>query len=41
MKFGFDWPNGFREQKSLKIVVIHMYKAMGQGQTAPCGHFFH
>ena len=29
MNFGFDWPNGFREDE---IIVIYMYIASGQGQ---------
>ena len=37
IKFGFDWPSGFRED----VMVIYMYIAPGQGQTAApnLGHF--
>ena len=40
IKFGFDWPSGFRE-KSLKLVVIYLYIAPGQGQTTPRVNVFH
>ena len=40
MKFGFDWPSGFREKISLKMVVINMYIAPGHGQTTPGGQIF-
>ena len=33
IKFGFDWPSGLKEKISLKIMVIYMYIAPGQGQT--------
>ena len=33
IKFGFDWPSGFREEDVFNIMVIHMYIAPGQGQT--------
>ena len=39
MKFGFNWPNGFREKKS-EIVVIYIHSALAQGQTAPWGQIF-
>ena len=32
MKFGFDWPSGFREKD---VMVIYMYIAPGQAQTTP------
>ena len=35
MKFGIDWPSGFREEDVLKIMVMYMYIASGQGQTTP------
>ena len=35
MKFGIDWPSGFRED--LKIMVMYMYLAPRQGQTNPWG----
>ena len=35
MKFGTDWPSGFREKRCLKIMVIYMYIAPVQGQTTP------
>ena len=38
MKFGFDWPSSFR--RCLKIMVIYMYLAPGQGQANPWGIFF-
>ena len=34
MKFGFDWPSGFREENA-----IYMYLAPGYGQTIPCCFF--
>ena len=37
MKFGIDWPSGFREENVLKIMVIYMYIAPGQGHTTPVG----
>ena len=37
IKFSFDSPSGFRENGSLKMVVIYMYIAHGQGQK---GQFF-
>ena len=40
IKFGFDGPSGFRE-KSLKLVVIYLYIAPGQGQTTPRVNWFH
>ena len=38
MNFGFDWPSSFREKCS-KIMVMYMYIAPGQGQTAPWSQF--
>ena len=35
MRFGFDWPSGFRE-----LDFITTYIGSGQGQTMPCGQFF-
>ena len=35
MKFGFDWPSGFRGEDV--IMEIYMYIAPGQGQTTPQG----
>ena len=41
VKFGSDWPSGFREEdKRLNIMVIYMYIAPGQGQTPPGDNFF-
>ena len=37
MKFGFDWPSGFRE-RCLKIMDIHV--APGQGKTTLGGQMF-
>ena len=38
IKFGFDWPSGFREEY---YGHIHLqYIAPGQGQTTPWEHFF-
>ena len=34
IKFGFDWPSGFREE-DVNIMVIYMYIAQGQGQITP------
>ena len=33
IKFDFDWPNDFREEDPLNIMVIYMYNVTGQGQT--------
>ena len=35
MKFSFDWPSGYMQKRSLKMVVIYMYIALGQGQPTP------
>ena len=40
IKFGFDWPSGLREKRSLKMVVIYMYIAPGQRQTTPLESMF-
>ena len=37
MKFGFDWPSGFRADEYYGHV--HVYST-GQGQTTPWGQFF-
>ena len=39
MKFGTDWPSGFRGDVR-KIMVMYMYIALGQGQTTPWGQIF-
>ena len=39
MKFGIDWLSGFRK-KCLKIMVIYMSIALGQGQTTHWGQMF-
>ena len=31
IKLDFNWPSGFREGRSLNIMVIYMYNAPGQG----------
>ena len=40
LKFGLEWPSGLREKKCLKIIVINMYIAPGQGQKTPWGTIF-
>ena len=37
MKFGFDWPSGFRGEDVSLIMEICMYIDPGQGQTTPQG----
>ena len=39
IKFGFDWPSGFRggEVSIYYFMKIYMYIASGQGQTTPRG----
>ena len=39
IKFGLDWPSGF-EKSCLKIMIIHMYIAPGQGKKTPSGQVF-
>ena len=40
IKFGFNWPSGFRDV--LNIMVIYIYIALGQGQTTHRGQiYFH
>ena len=38
MKFGFDWPSGFKKKKFEKM-VIYLYIAPGQGQKTTLGTF--
>ena len=41
MKFGFDWPSGFRgEDDSILWKYTCIYIAPGQGQTTPMGQSF-
>ena len=37
IKFGFDWPSGFREEDFFNIFVIYMYIAPGWGADQPVG----
>ena len=37
MKFGFDWPSGFRGEDVSLLWKYYMYIAPGQGQTTPQG----
>ena len=39
IRFGLDWSSGF-EKSCLKIMIIHMYIALGLGKTTSCGFFF-
>ena len=41
IKFGFDWPSGLRERKSLKTVAINMYLAPGVDRQPPGVKCFH
>ena len=40
MKFGLDLVKRFNRRRCLKIMVMYMYIAPGQGQTTPWGKFF-
>ena len=40
MKFGIDWKR-FQRKRCLKIMVMHMNIAPGQGQTTPVVKLFH
>ena len=39
MKFGFDWPKGFRENTFENIGQIHVFSP-GSGADNPLGYYF-
>ena len=40
IKYGFEWPSGFRGEDVLNIMEIYMYIEPGWGHMSPWGPFF-